>query len=247
MIYLASYSGGGLGKSNGTEKTPKLAEKLLQNLDETGKPFHLETKEIKTYPDDFTKTLENVEREVTGKFVLIGGDHSLTYAAFKKFASEHKNAGIVVFDAHPDLMQSFTPATHENWLRMIIEEGIVKPENVILIAIRNIDKEEWNAIKKNKLKHYTMKEIAEEGIKETTENIMSAAKEFGALYISVDVDACDPAFAIVGYPEPGGLTSRELLYMISKLKILKNYVSGDVVEAMPESAALSAKIATELC
>ena len=64
---------------------------------------------------------------------------------------------------------------------------------------------------------------------------MSVARKFDALYVSVDIDVLDPAFAPgTGYTEPGGLTTRELIYFIQRLKNLKNIQMWDLVEVNPE-------------
>ena len=82
---------------------------------------------------------------------------------------------------------------------------------------------------------------------------MAAAKNFSHLYISIDIDAVDPAFAPgTGYPEPAGLTSRQLLHMLHRLKNLKNINIIDIVEVNPKkdinnmTSKLAAKILVEL-
>ena len=82
---------------------------------------------------------------------------------------------------------------------------------------------------------------------------MSIAKEWDAMYISIDIDVLDPAFAPgTGYCEPGGLSTRELLYMIQRLKWLKNYEIADIVEIAADkdinnmTICAAAKIVREL-
>ena len=103
------------------------------------------------------------------------------------------------------------------------------------------------------MKYYTMNEITTEGKDVVCDAIMAAAKDFGALYLSIDIDSVDAAFAPgTGYPEPGGLTSRELLYFIQRIKLLKNLKASDIVEVNPEkdvngiTSKLAAKIVVEL-
>jgi len=92
-----------------------------------------------------------------------------------------------------------------------------------------------------------------EGIKEVSESVMSVAKNFGSLYISVDIDVLDPGFAPgTGYPEPGGLTTRELLFFLHRLKKLHNLKAMDIVEVNPDkdvnelTSKLGAKLVVEL-
>ncbi|MEM4368887.1 MAG: arginase family protein, partial [Candidatus Woesearchaeota archaeon] len=57
---------------------------------------------------------------------------------------------------------------------------------------------------------------------------------FDGLYVSIDIDVVDPAFAPgTGYPEPGGFSSRDLIYFLQRLRLLKNFMALDVVEINP--------------
>jgi len=178
----------------------------------------------------------------------------LTYSVFKGFAANHKNPGIVVFDAHPDLMPTTDPVNHENYLRALIDHDVIPAKNIILVGIRNSDPDEIKFLKENKIKFFPMSEIAQEGKEAVCNAVMAAAKNFDALYLSFDLDAVDAAFAPgVTYPEVAGMTSRELLYFLHRLKRLKNLKAADVVELNPDkdvndiTALLAAKIIVELC
>ena len=99
-----------------------------------------------------------------------------------------------------------------------------------------------------------MKNISIEGIRNICDALMESAKNFDGLYVSFDIDAVDPAFAPgTGYPEPGGLTSRELFYFVHRLKNLKNLKAFDIVEVNPEkdindiTSRLAAKLCVEFC
>ena len=167
--------------------------------------------------------------------ILVGGDHSMTYSAFKAFSKKHANPGFLVFDAHLDCENDFSPPTHEDYLRVLIEENHLKKENVVVVGLRNIHSNELEFSKKNKLKTFSISEIYQEGRHEIADSFMSVARKFDALYVSVDIDVLDPAFAPgTGYTEPGGLTTRELIYFIQRLKNLKNIQMWDLVEVNPE-------------
>lgn len=99
-----------------------------------------------------------------------------------------------------------------------------------------------------------MKEIIAEGVHEISESLMSVAKNFRDLYVSIDIDVLDPAFAPgTGYIEPGGLTTRELLFFLHRLKKLYNLRAFDLVEINPSkdtndiTSKVAAKILVELC
>ena len=159
--------------------------------------------------------------------LYLGGDHTNTNNNFIKSGCD----GILIFDAHPDVCQEFDFPSHGDWLKFLIDEGKVKKENVVLVGIRNPDIKEIEYLKDNKIKFFDMKKIFELGIKESCDLIMENVKNFNKLYLSIDIDVVDPAFAPgTGYAEPGGLTSREMIYFVQRLKLLKNLKKVDIVE-----------------
>jgi len=251
---------GGLGADKATEFAPdKIVAKLKEFwLGESGKipVFNIdEAKVAKSNISETAKAVFEKAKQAKENFAVVGGDHFISNPSFKAFASNFKNAGLVVFDAHPDLMPEMKGSvTHEDWLRELITSETVAADNVIIVGLRNIDKKEADFIRERGIKNFPMKEISADGVQSVCDAVMAAAKDFGALYISVDIDAVDPAFAPgTGYIEPGGLTSRELLYFLQRLKLLKNFKAMDVVEVSPAkdvndmTSKLAAKILVEMC
>jgi agmatinase len=183
--------------------------------------------------------------------VFVGGDHGITYGIMKAFA-KFENAGIVIFDAHPDCSSSFK-TSHEDLVLALVNERIVKPENIILVGTRSWTKEELAFVKEKNIKYYSMQEISREGKDDVCDAVMSVAKNFGALYISIDMDVVDPAFAPgVSVAEAGGLSARELIYFIQRLKLLKNFKAADVCEVNIQkdngmTVKLAGKVVGELC
>lgn len=251
------FSSGGLGKTKGTEKAP---DKVLEGLDkdslnEKGILPLIEVKEVKINQSNIEETNKNITNAVkkeTGKALLLGGDHSITYSAFKGLLKK-ENPGIVIFDAHPDCVNNFSPPTHEDFVRVLIEEGIVKKDNIILIGLRKWHKSEYAFLKKNKIRYFTARDLCED-LSNMTETIMDNARSFSDLYLSIDIDVVDPAFAPgTGYPEAGGLTSRQLIYMLQRIAHMKNLKITDLVEINPDkdqrnmTCALGSKIIKELC
>jgi agmatinase len=196
---------------------------------------------------------ESVLKEKDGA-VFLGGDHSITYSLVKAFASVHSsNPGIVIFDAHADACSDFNPPTHEDLLLALVKEKVILPSNIILVGIRNLHPDELAFLKEHKITYYTMKDITSDGKEEIIEAVMSKAKDFGSLYVSFDIDVLDPAFAPgTGYLEPGGLSTRELLFFVHKLKNLSNWKASDIVEVNPSkdvrdlTATAAAKLLVEL-
>ncbi|MBD3202857.1 hypothetical protein GF327_01065 [Candidatus Woesearchaeota archaeon] len=186
--------------------------------------------------------------------VILGGDHSITYPCFKAFSKKFDNPGLIIFDAHPDCENNFSPPTHEDFLKVLIIKNHVKAENVVLVGLRNMHSKELEFLKKNKIKYFAMKEFSCDGCMEVSDAFMNVSRRFDALYLSIDIDVVDPAFAPgTGYIEPGGFTSRELLFFIQRIRMLKNLKMADIVEVNPKkdvnniTVKLAAKIAVELC
>ncbi len=188
--------------------------------------------------------------------IFLGGDHSISYSTTKAFLehckSEKKKPCLIVFDAHPDCMEPMKEPTHEEWLRKIVEEGFPK-ESILIVGARNSHKNEIKFIKENKIKTISISNLTED-LQDMCDTIMefSNGKE---LYVSIDIDIIDPAFALsTGYPEAGGLTSRQFLYLIQRIKKIKNLRAVDIVEINEKmdkekdnlTVKLGAKILAEL-
>lgn len=196
----------------------------------------IETKGCSKASEEIIKQLSNIwlsenfkklDYSIEEGDLYLGGDHTNTYNNFIKSNCD----GILIFDAHPDVYQEFNFPSHGDWLKFLIDEGKVKKENVVLVGIRNSDIKEIEYLKDNKIKFFDMKKIYELGVKESCDLIMENVKNFNKLYLSIDIDVIDPAFAPgTGYAEPGGLSSRDLIYFIQRLKLLKNLKKVDIVE-----------------
>ena len=197
------------------------------------------------------ENLKNGNFEIVDKDgdLYIGGDHSITYDIFSK----NKCEGLLVLDAHPDVYEEFKTATHLDWLKFLIDEKKIKAENVMIVGIRSFHKKEIEYLRDKKVKFITMKSIYENGFKDIVEAVMESSSKFNSLYLSIDIDVVDPAFAPgVGYIEPGGLSARELIYFIHRIKNLKNLRKVDIVEVNVNrdfndmTAKLAAKLIYEL-
>lgn len=212
------------------------------NLNENGELPFLEIKEIKK-EEIFEKTKQSlIESEKT---VLLGYEHSSTKDSFSAFKENFNKPGLILFDS--------SPHTHD-FIKEMIKEKKIKKDNLLIIGMRSWNKDDYSYLKQNSLKAYTMKEISNEGVHETCDSIMSVARMFDALYISIGIGVVDPAFAPAAKTsEPGGLSSRELIYFLQRLKLLKNLKFLDIMEFEQEkdingiTALLCAKIIGEVC
>lgn len=251
------FGGGGLGYGDGSKDAPdKIIEFLKEfHITENGiKPnFEIESVKVDNLNMELShKNIFEKVKELDEKAILIGGEHSISNPCFKAFASNNPEAGIVVFDAHPDLMESVGISSQEDWLRSLINENIVDKKKVILIGIRNWDGQEKEFLELNKIKYFNMKQIFSQGVENVCDSVMETVREWPSFYLSIDIDSVDPAFAPgTGCPEPSGLSSRELIYFIQRLKLLKNLKMVDLVEINPQvedkiTPKLGAKILFEL-
>jgi len=194
--------------------------------------------------------------ETKPRVVFLGGDHSISYSTTKALLdnciSENKHPCLIVFDSHADCMTPMKEPTHEEWLRKLIEEGFPK-ENVLIVGLRNVCKDEIKFLKENKIKTLSIANLTED-LQEMCDTIMefSNGKE---LYVSIDIDVIDPVFApATGYPEVGGLSSRQFIYLIQRIKKIKTLRAVDLVEINEKkdekngniTVKLGAKILAEL-
>ncbi|OGJ22073.1 hypothetical protein A3K73_06505 [Candidatus Pacearchaeota archaeon RBG_13_36_9] len=233
-----------LGEIYSNEKG-KIIDKKLFSLEE----IHVDNNNV----EEANELIYENSREIFSeqdKALFIGGDHSVSYGLVRGFRENFESPFLIVFDAHVDCMTPGKEPTHEEWLRKLIEEGF-PAGNVIIVAARNLHQEEREFIDKNKIQVFGMKEL-QENRQEICDILMERARNSEAFYISIDIDSVDPAFAPgTGYLEPGGLSSRELIYFLQRLALLKNFRGADIVEINPDkddgkTVKLGAKILAEL-
>tara|TARA_B100000029_G_C17411737_1_gene901003 strand:- start:107 stop:982 length:876 start_codon:yes stop_codon:yes gene_type:complete len=190
---------------------------------------------------DMVKKITDELRKTEKLLVILGGEHLLTLGSYMSFPRE---TGYVVFDAHYDLRDEYanTKLSHAAYLRRIVEER--GADNIIHVGARSFVKEELEFLTKHKINSITDKEIR---LGNASRLLKDAISSFDKLYVSIDLDVVDPAFAPgVGNPEAVGITSRELYDMITSLEN-KQIVGSDVVELNPSfdngsTASLAAKM-----
>jgi len=184
-----------------------------------------------------TSELKKQDKQI----IILGGEHLITLGSFTCFP---KDTGYVVFDAHYDLRDQYagTKLSHAAYLRRIVEER--DSENIVHVGARAFVKEELAFLKEHNIAAVSDKEIRNGNGPKLLKDITST---FDRVYLSVDLDVLDPAFAPgVGNPEAVGISSRELYDMITTLQN-KKIVAADVVELNPtydngSTAAMAAKM-----
>jgi arginase family enzyme len=257
----------GLGKTNGCEDAP---EKILESLrnfytNESGKIIsikNLDIEKINISGDDLIEDNYLINKESfkalknNSRILFLGGDHSISYPSVRGFfdycKSLEKEPCLIIFDAHPDCMKPVDSKipTHEEWLRAIIEFGF-PAENILLVGVRNSWKDELDFLKREKIRIMNMGELILD-LEDKCDTIMEFAKN-RELYVSFDVDFVDPVFVPgTAYHEPGGVTSRQFLYLIQRIVKMKSLRAVDIVEINPKkdiddvSVEFGAKVLGEL-
>jgi len=179
--------------------------------------------------------------------VVLGGEHTITLGAARSFP---KGVGVLCLDAHADMRDEYMgqKLMHATFLRRIIE--LVGPEKVVHVGLRALCREELSFIEKNRIRHFSMRDLKRHDVREDARLVRRAVSEFGKLYMSVDMDVFDPAFAPgVGNPEPDGMWPDLCLSILTGV-CDERLIGLDVVEVSPQydtgiTAALAAKILFE--
>lgn len=184
-------------------------------------------------------------------FLMIGGDHSLTLAGLRAVADQHGPVAVVHLDAHSDTNPAFYGGEfhHGTPFRHAIDEKIVDPSAMVQIGIRghNPKPDSLDYARGHGVRIVTADEFAENPVSRTADLIRERVGK-RPVYVSVDIDVCDPAFAPgTGTPAPGGLTSREVLALLRCIGDLKP-VGFDVMEVSPlyDHAGITSVLATEI-
>jgi agmatinase len=183
--------------------------------------------------------------------VAIGGEHMVTLGIVKGLGSKAKKTAVISFDAHLDLRKEFMGLTlsHTTFIRVINEE--VKPAKIIEVGTRAVCKEEMAYAKEAGIDFFTSQLIRKEGAKQIVQRIQEELIPYEDVYLTIDMDVLDPAFAPgVQNPEAEGLETHTLLDILCAL-CDKRVVGFDVVEIAPVydqgiSAVAAAKVIFEV-
>ena len=172
-------------------------------------------------------------------FTCIGGDHSVTMPIEAGVDMALKGQfGIIHIDAHSDLCDALggDRYSHGCVQRRALElDNISGPENIYFIGIRSFEPDEIAFLNEHKTNIKTAKQIFSEGIQSVAADVVAEMKRFSRVYVTIDIDGLDPAYAAgTGTPQFGGLSARELLYLLEEIFRNLNVVGFDVVEVAPE-------------
>ena len=174
--------------------------------------------------------------------IVLGGDHSVTYANGTGLARVHGRGsfGLVHFDAHADTGETSAGQLygHGTPMRRLVESGAVPGHRFVQIGLRGY----WPGpatiawMAEQRMETFLMTEIAQRGLTAVVDDAVASCSgsDSKGIFISVDIDVVDPGMAPgTGTPEPGGLTSRELLDTVRRLARELPILGAYVVEVSP--------------
>jgi len=209
---------------------------------------------VSTDPKKTVDMLKLVAADIAaaGKMpVAVGGEHTITLGILKGLAAKAEKTAVVSFDAHLDLREEFMGLTlsHTTFMQLINEE--VKPGKIVEVGTRAVCKDELAYAKKAGIDFLTSHQIIKEGSEQIAKKLMEKLAPYENVYLTVDMDVLDPAFApAVQNPEPEGIDTTNLLDIVCAL--CDNRVIGfDVLEIAPMfdqgvSAIVAAKVMFEM-
>lgn len=207
----------------------------------------LDAGDVEMFSGDAATAIKNLEEAVTkisqsGAIpVVLGGDHTIAWpdATGVARARGWGRVSMLHFDAHADTgdVEFGSLIGHGQPMRRLIESGAIRGDRFLQIGLRGYWPPpsilEWMA--QQKMRSYEMTEITTRGLEEClTEAFAIATDECDGVYLSVDIDVVDPGNAPgTGTPEPGGLSSRQLLDSVRRICYELPVVGVEVVEVSP--------------
>lgn len=199
-----------------------------------------ETQTIESYFELISESVADIALK-GDKPLCLGGDHSLSFPIIRGLARADKPFHILHLDAHPDLYENFEDNTfsHASPFARIMENKLAL--SLTQIGLRTINAHQKAQAEKFSVNQFTV----------TSWSLEKVHNLKGPLYISIDIDSLDPAFAPgVSHLEPGGLSTRELIQIIQAVNT--EVIGADIVELNPArdvndmTATVAYKIMKEL-
>jgi arginase len=192
----------------------------------------------------YNKIKNRIQQELQTdcKIICFGGDHSISFPIIEAYAGKFKNLNILHLDAHGDLYDNFdnNPYSHASPFARLMEKNVVK--SLTQVGIRTLNNHQKEQAHRFGVSVIEMKDFSYDFIKTLQ----------APLYISLDLDVLDPAFAPgVSHHEPGGISSRDLIKIIQAISV--SIIGADIVEYNPTrdvnnmTAMVAYKLFKELC
>ena len=169
--------------------------------------------------------------------IILGGDHSISEPDVRACAAAHGPVGLVHFDTHTDTGTEVfgVELSHGTIMRRLVEDGHVDPRRYAQIGLRGYWPGEaefaWQA--ERGITSLFMHDVRDLGIREVVGRAVEAVGA-GPVFLTVDIDVLDPALAPgTGTPEPGGMTTGELLWAVREVAAQLEVIGADMVEVIP--------------
>ncbi len=168
--------------------------------------------------------------------VTLGGDHSVVIPIVHALSELAPGPiGLLVIDAHTDLSETFQGSPYSNGcpLRRALELPKFSPLQTVLVGVRCFEVAALNFVREQKLRTIGPGELETRGVDAVAAELLDRFAGFSQLYLSIDIDALDPAYAPgTGIPDAGGLSPRQVITLIRRLTPLP-FVGADLVEVAP--------------
>ncbi len=173
--------------------------------------------------------------------IVLGGDHSIAEPDVKAVSASTGPVGLVHFDTHTDTgVEVFdVEISHGTPMYRLVRDRHVDPKRYVQIGLRGYwpGESEFHWQAEQGITGFFMHDVRDRGIRAIVEQAIAAVGP-GPVFLSVDVDVLDPAYAPgTGTPEPGGMTSLDLLWACRELATHLEIVGMDVVEVLPTAVA----------
>ncbi len=170
--------------------------------------------------------------------LFIGGDHSVSIPLMKAY-SQHvtRPFGVIHIDSHTDLADSYEGHqwSHACTARRLLEYPHMQPQNLVFCGIRAYVEEELDFLRDHpEITVHSARKMFQRGIEATAQDVIARLQGLSSIYLTLDIDCLDPAFAPgTGTPEGGGLTTRELLEFLRLIFAALPVRVMDIVEVAP--------------
>jgi agmatinase len=173
--------------------------------------------------------------------IVLGGDHSIAEPDVKAVAAVHGPVALVHFDTHTDTGKEVfgVEVSHGTPMYRLVRDGHVDGSRYVQIGLRGYwpGREEFDWQDERGITSFFMHDVRDRGIRAVVEDTIAIVGDT-LTFLTVDVDVLDPAFAPgTGTPEPGGMTSGDLLWACRELASRLQIVGMDVVEVIPTAVA----------
>lgn len=248
VVVLSVPYDGGVSFRAGAKEGPQAIRSITYTVPPTTEHFkslkHVKVKDLGDIHGLNRKELfENTKLEIMNlvksktRFTVIGGDHSITIPILEAVNDAlDQSFAIVHIDAHFDLCESLEGdrLSHGSTQRRALDLDHVTSEGQFFVGIRSVEEDELDFISRENVHVINAYEFNQIGVKESVQRLKNQLSGYDHIYLTIDIDCLDPAYAAgTGTPQTGGLTSRQLLDFLKELFTL-NIIGFDLVEVAPK-------------